>query len=93
MCLTCWSLALKALSVCWCAGCTGWPGCSRAGACKGQSRASGTQGLGQSDGDLIEAIDDIVKGQDIRAATPGPWLSIGLPEQQLAQLCLHFHKV
>ena len=44
-------------------------------------------------GDLIEAIDDIVKGQDIRAATPGPWLGIGLPEQQLAQLSLHFHKV
>ena len=43
--------------------------------------------------DLMAAVEDIVKGLDFRAAIQGPWMTIGLPQQQLSQLIPHFVQV
>ncbi|KAL0024964.1 hypothetical protein WJX77_006455 [Trebouxia sp. C0004] len=43
-------------------------------------------------GDLIEAVDEIIKGLDLRAATPGPFYGVDLHKQQLTELTAHFCK-
>lgn len=44
-------------------------------------------------GELLHSIIDIDRGLDVRAATPGPWYGLGLPQQQLSQIAPHFHQV
>lgn len=60
---------------------------------KGNRELLALKAWGGQIGDLIEAVDEIIKGLDLRAATPGPFHGIGLHEQQLTELTAHFCKV
>ncbi len=60
---------------------------------KDSAELSALKQWGGQMGDLIEAVSDLIKGLDTRAATPGPWYGTGLQEQNLAQLTAHFHQV
>ena len=60
---------------------------------KGNRELLALKAWGGQIGDLIEAVDEIIKGLDLRAATPGPFYGIDLQEQQLPELTAHFCKV
>ena len=60
---------------------------------KGNRELLALKAWGGQIGDLIEAVDEIIKGLDLRAATPGPFYGIDLHEQQLPELTAHFCKV
>ena len=60
---------------------------------KGNRELLALKAWGGQIGDLIAAIDEIIKGLDQRGATPGPFHGIDLHEQQLTELTAHFCKV
>jgi hypothetical protein len=60
---------------------------------KGNRELLALKAWGGQIGDLIEAVDEIIKGLDQRGATPGPFHGIDLHEQQLTELTAHFCKV
>ncbi len=57
---------------------------------KGNRELLALKAWGGQIGDLIEAVEEIIKGLDLRAATPGPFYGIDLHEQQLTELTAHF---
>ncbi|KAL0043967.1 hypothetical protein WJX82_009704 [Trebouxia sp. C0006] len=59
---------------------------------KGNRELLALKAWGGQIGDLIAAIDEIIKGLDQRGATPGPFHGIDLHEQQLTELTAHFCK-
>ena len=60
---------------------------------RGDPELSALKAWGEQIWDLMAAVEDIMKGLDVRAATPGPWMGFGLSQQQLTQLMPHFVQV